>query len=77
MASLALADSRCTHCDCPSERQQLLTAAVVEAARQVMFWHLREERTMAAWQRTVTTLETIDALQTLRDCLASERAGRG
>lgn len=77
-AALTLAvQDRCSRCTGPSDRQELLRDAVVEAARQVMAWHLREERTLPDYMRTLTTTETVEALQVLRDALASERAARG
>ena len=59
-----------------TERQELLRTAAIEAARQVMAWYLREERTLPDYMRTLVTAETIEALQGLRDALAAERASR-
>ena len=74
MTQLALAESRCTRCTC---RDDLLTTAVVEAARNFMAWQLRDEH---AGHRGVfaeiPTYEVAEALQSLREALTLERRGR-
>ena len=51
-------------------------ARVIRAARQVMAWHLREERTLPDYSRTLATTETVEALQELRDACSEERSTR-
>ncbi len=59
-------------------RRQLLGLAVIEAARAAMAWHLRDERfNLAAGYRWVPSSEYLEAMQTLRDACAAERASRG
>ena len=71
----ALAQERCDRCD-HDQRRELLRDAVIEAARQVLAWHLREERTLPDYSRTLATTETVAALQDLRDACHAERASR-
>jgi GMP synthase-like glutamine amidotransferase len=76
MTLAATIADRCDRCTCQPERQELLRDAVVEAARHVMAWHLREERNLPEYARTLATTETVEALQGLRDALSCERAAR-
>jgi hypothetical protein len=58
-------------------RQAMLKDAVVEAARQFLAWHLVNERARrGSLFDSIPTSEVVDALQTLRDACAVERAAR-
>jgi len=71
---LALATLRCSRCD---SRNDLLTTAVIEAARQFMAWQLRDEHAgHHGVFAEVPTCEVAEALQELRDCLSAERKAR-
>lgn len=72
MPLAAVVEDRCDRCT----RDDLLSVAVVEAARHFMAWYLREERTLPSHLRTIATTETVEALQGLRDALSAERRGR-
>lgn len=75
MPLAAVVEDRCDRCT----RDDLLSVAVVEAARHFMAWQLRDERAGRAGifaSSTIPTAEVVDALQTLRDSLAAERRAR-
>lgn len=63
----------------PADRRELLRDAAIEAARAYMAAQLRAEREEPhqTSRRRRWTGPELDALQTLRDALAAERASRG
>jgi len=72
MTQLALATLRCARCD---SRNDLLTQAVLEAARAFMAQYLVEERRNPREVRRLSD-ELHQAAQDFRDSLSAERRAR-
>lgn len=77
---------RCERCSCGDTRKESLRQTVIEAARYYLAAHLVAERAAARMsprrpgsvdEHDYAVGRVDDALQTLRDSLATERVSRG